>query len=160
MALVEYVTLSSPWILFYGEIEALFSGDPTVKTVYDEDTQTIKLFVEDDEKADALAQLLPTERTFGNVTVKVAVIPANLESASKLPLFRKAFKDNPALAFIQEGSGDIFDLNYVVFKREVVQYRSDDIGDLNGLKSTLYQDIAKDIFADVPGIFFCTETAE
>lgn len=116
--------------------------------------------MEGEEKADALAQLLPTVRTFGDVVVKVAVIPANLKGPSKLQLFQKAFEGNPALAFIQGGSSGVFDLNYVVFKSKVVQFKSDDVGDVNGLTSTLYQNIAKDLFEDVPGIFFCTEIAE
>lgn len=155
----EKVNLSSPWILFFREIEALFKEDPAVKVDYDEDTKNIKLYVEGAEKADALAQLLPAERTFGNVTVKVAVIPANLGEPSKLQLFQKAFEGNPALAYIHK-SGGIFDFDYVVFKAKVVQYESDNTGDVNGMTSTLYQDIAKDIFEDVPGIFFCTELAE
>ena len=156
----EKVNLSSPWILFFREIEALFKEDPAVKVDYDEDAKTIKLYVEGAEKADSLAQLLPAERTFGNVTVKVAVIPANLGEPSKLQLFQKAFEGNPALAFIQGGSRGVFDFNYVVFKSKVVQFKSDDIGDVNGMTSTLYQDIAKDVFEDAPGIYFCTEIAE
>ena len=156
----KFINLSAPWILFYREIEALFKEDPAVRVEYDEADQTIRLYVEGEEKADALAQLLPTVRTFGNVVVKVTVIPANLKSPSKLQLFQKAFEGNPALAFIQGGSSGVFDLNYVVFKSKVVQFKSDDIGDVNGLTSTLYQNIAKDLFEDVPGIYFCTEIAE
>jgi len=48
-------------------------------------------------------------------------------------------------------------VDYVVFRNEVVQFFNDEMGDPNGLKSTLYQDIAKDVFADKDGIFFCTE---
>lgn len=155
----ENVKLSSPWVLFYREIEALFKEDPAVKVEYDDETRTIKLFVEGAEKADALSQLLPTEKTFGNITVKVSVVPANLGTPSKLQLFQKAFESNPALAYIHESEG-IFDFNYVVFKAKVVQYKSDNAGDVNKLTSTLYQDIAKDVFEDMPGIFFCTEIAE
>lgn len=156
----KFINLSAPWVLFYREIEALFKEDPAVKVEYDEANQTIRLYVEGEEKADALAQLLPTVRTFGDVVVKVAVIPANLKGPSKLQLFQKAFEGNPALAFIQGCSSGVFDLNYVVFKSKVVQFKSDDIGDVNGLTSTLYQNIAKDLFEDVRGIFFCTEIAE
>ena len=153
--IMENAKLAPPWIVFYEEIKALFREDPAVKVDYDEDTKAIRLYVEGAEKADALAQLLPTEKVFGNITVKVSVIPANLKSPSRLQLFQKAFEGNPAFAYIHESSG-VFDFNYVVFKAKVVQYESDNTGDLNGLTSTLYQDIAKDLF-DVPGVFFCTE---
>ena len=155
----DKIKLSSPWVRFYREIEALFKEDPEVEVRYVEEAQIIKLYVEGEEKAEAIAQLLLPQRTFGDVTVKVMVIPANLRASYMLDMFQKAFEGNPALTAIHP-SGGIFDFNYVVFKAKVVQFRSDDIGDMNGLTSTLYQDIAKDIFVDHPGIFFCTEPVE
>ena len=149
--------VSSPWVLFFRKIEALFAEDPSVRVKYNAGTQTIQLYVTGPEKADAVTQLLPTERTFGNVTVKVEVIPSNLSEPSKLTLFKKAFDGNPALAYIKADGDSFFDLNYVVFRSKVVQYRSDNIGDVNGLTSTLYQDIAREVFEDANGIFFCTE---
>ena len=152
-------SLSSPWVIFYREIEALFKDDPAISVDYDEDTKTIKLYVEGAEKADALAQLLPTERKFGNITVKIDVIPSNLGEPSKLQLFQKAFDGNPALSYIHESVG-VFDFDYVVFKAKVVQYLSDNTGDVNRLTSTLYQDIAKDVFEDTQGVFFCADIAD
>lgn len=52
---------------------------------------------------------------------------------------------------------------YVVFKNCVVQFFNDNLNDPHGIVSTLYQDIAAEIFADMPfpqdgGICFCTDT--
>ena len=49
-------------------------------------------------------------------------------------------------------------MTYVVFVKEVVQYFNDDLGDANGVCSTLYQDIAKRLFTSTEGVFFCTNT--
>ena len=49
-------------------------------------------------------------------------------------------------------------MTYVVFKKEVVQYFNDSLGDIHGVCSTLMQDIAKDIFEDTEGVYFCTDT--
>lgn len=48
---------------------------------------------------------------------------------------------------------------YVVFEKEVVQYWNDNLADYNGLTSTLYQDLAKEIFEDanLDGVYFCTD---
>ena len=54
------VKLSSPWINFYREIQALFKDDHDIKIDYNDEEKVIKLFVEGDEKADALMRLLPT----------------------------------------------------------------------------------------------------
>lgn len=49
-------------------------------------------------------------------------------------------------------------MTFIVFQNKVVQYWNDDLGDINGNCSTLYQTVAKDVFGDVEGIFFCTDT--
>jgi hypothetical protein len=53
-------------------------------------------------------------------------------------------------------------LTYVVFKNRVVQFFNDNLNDPHGVISTLYQDIADEIFADMPyqahgGIAYCTD---
>ena len=54
--------LSSPWMIYYREVEALFQMDPGVRVIFDDDNRELKLYVEDGEKAYALSQLLPTEK--------------------------------------------------------------------------------------------------
>ena len=51
-------------------------------------------------------------------------------------------------------------ITYVVFVNEVVQYFNDDLGDVYGQCSTLYQEIAKDVFGETEGVFFCTDVEE
>lgn len=150
--------LAAPWISFYREIEAMFKEDEQVHPVYDEENNVVKLYVEDQEKAEALEKILPDHRTFGNVTVTVAVIPANKLTEVRDTWFRKAFEGNPAVSYITTIE-DVFNnpITYVVFKNKVVQYYNDDLGDVHGNRSTLYQEIAKEIFEDHEGIFFCTD---
>ena len=150
--------LSSPWMTYYHELEALFKEDPAIKLEYNEDDNIIKLYVEGDEKADALTQILPSEKVFGSVVVKIMVIPANKLTNSKILLFQKAFEGNPVVTAIETYTLFNNPVTYVVFKNKVVQFFNDNLGDINGNKSTLYQDIANEIFEDHTGIFFCTES--
>lgn len=150
------MNLATPWTTFFRKIEALFKDDPEVNVVYDAESRAVKLFVDNAEKADALMKLLPGEKVFGNVTMTIEVIPANEVAESKASLFQKAFEGNPAFSFVKNVEG-IFSMSYVVFKKKVVQFFNDDLGDLNGLCSTLYQDIAKDVFKEQNGIYFCTD---
>ena len=155
------LTLSSPWILYYHELTAFFSEDPNVSVAFDETNFVIKLFVCGEEKADALAQLLPTEKQFGNVTVKIQVIPANKLGVSKLELFRKALEGNAAVSYMQTIEGLYSnELNFIVFANKVVQYFTDDLGDINHVRSTLYQDMAKELFGEHESIFYCTDKPE
>ena len=159
------LNLSAPWYLFYREIEEMFKNDPEVRVIFDEDNMNIKLYVKDANKADALEQLMIKEKNLGTVTITVSVIPANNAPKTEIPefsdtedLYERALYDNPALSYVTAVYG-IYNnpITYVVFANEVVQYWADNLGDANGLISTLYQEIAKDIFVSRNGANFCTD---
>lgn len=155
------IKLSPPWMTFYREMEALFGGDPEIHVEYDEGADAVKMYVDSTEKAEALSKILPRKKVFGNVTVTIEVIPANEPNKNVADLFRQAFDGNPALSYIETIRGPFANpLDYVVFRNKVVQFFNDDIGDINGMKSTLYQEIAREVFEGVSGIFFCTDTEE
>ena len=152
------VKLAAPWVTYFRKIEALFGADPDVDVRLDEEKKVITLYVSGEDKADAIAQLLPFQKEFGNVTVQINVVPANREEYQTIDLINLAFKGNPNLSYIETVDG-IFSnkINYVVFKNEVVQYFNDNLNDIHGLTSTLYQDIAKDIFGTNKDVCFCTD---
>ena len=120
------------------------------------------------EKAEALTQILPCEKYFGTIHLTITVIPSNKalyrrkevqnEKMTLGDLFYTVFDDNPIVSYIHSVKG-IFssDMTYIVFTNQVVQYFNDNLGDINGLCSTLYQEIAKEIFEEKEGIFFCTD---
>ena len=156
----------SPWYELYNEVTAMFKEDKDIKIIFDDsEEKRIKLYVADDNKAAALEKLLKHEYKFGNVVAHVDVVPANahpygiivddiMESAE---LYEYAFKDNPVLQTIGVVRGVLgMDIVYVVFAKEVVQYFNDDLSDAYGQRSTLYQEIAKDLFVEEAGLFFCT----
>lgn len=153
--------LQSPWIQFYDEIEVFFKEDPEVLVIYDEDEYEIRLYVDDPQKAEALTNVLPSEKQYGNITLKVTVIPSNDTAVGDIPIIKsdilQALSGNPIVEDFKVVTG-IFanDIVYVVFRKEVVQYFNDNLGDANGNCSTLYQDIAKRIFNEIPGVYFCT----
>ena len=157
---MEKLNLSSPWMTFVHEIEALFGQDPDIQVMYDDEENAVKLYVDNSRKADALTKLLPVEKEFGNVTLKISVIPANVENEDTLSLMAKAFEGNPVVTDIQTVDAIIGTFKYVIFKKEVVQFFNDQLDDIHGNKSTLYHEIAKNIFTDLPGIHFCTESEE
>lgn len=153
----------SPWVVFYREVDAMFKNDPEVHVIYDEDDQVISLFVDNSSKADALSQILPTEKEFGNVVVRIEVVPANKRfTSSKANLFSRALGGNGALWTVVDTSSipNFLSITYVVFRKEVVQYFTDNLGDYHGITSTLYQEIAKDIFVNTEGVYFCTDVHE
>ena len=153
------ISLSPPWIIYYKEVDVFFKKDPEVRVVFDEDNLVIRLYVENGAKATALSKLLPTEKEFGGTVLKIEIIPANTSLTSN-PVFhviQAAFMNNPIVSDIKVIPGIFaYDLNYVLFERTVVQYFTDNLGDYNGYCSTLYENIARDIFEDMSGVFYCT----
>lgn len=152
--------LVAPWVEYYKKLDTFFKYDDDVNVVYDYDEQVIHIYVEANEKANALAMLLPTEKVFGNVVVKISVAPANEDKYDlSEDVFAAALGGNEALAYIQTVTG-VFDITYVVFVPEVVQYYTDNLGDINGFRTTLYQELAKELFGDselARGVYFCTD---
>ncbi|MBQ6359565.1 MAG: hypothetical protein IJJ25_00240 [Lachnospiraceae bacterium] len=155
---MEKIKLSPPWLTLYHEIDCLFRDDSEVNVSYDEETYEIKLYVDNNAKAQALTALLPNEKVFGNISVKITVVPANQNNLTKADLFQEAFSGNPAFSYAKAVDSIMApNFTYVVFAKKVVQFYNDNIGDIHGLESTLFQTIAKDVFKDDAQIKFCTD---
>ena len=158
---MEKTRMSAPWVEYYNKVKALLGDDPDIVVEYDEDARKIKVFVNGTEKADALAQLLPAEKEFGNIKVTTAVIPANTQTYDKADLLKYALAGNPNFAYMQSVDGILSNrISYVVFKKKVAQYWNDNLGDINGNVSTLYQELAKEIFGAGDGILYCTDNED
>lgn len=149
------VSMSPPWHTYYHELEALFGQDPDVALDFNEDDLVIRLYAFKEEKAYALSQLLPAVKEFGGISVRVRVVPANDKYESDYELLLKAFKDNPV--FVTGIKEEMTNMNYILFKKEVVQFFNDQFDDPRGYRSTLYKTIADDVFACVNDVFFSTD---
>ena len=159
------VGLSGPWYSFYREVNELFKNDKQVHVVLDDEHFELNIYVENANKAAALEYLLGSERVYGELTLYIKVIPANnltkshrVRNNMDLPsLYRDAFNGNTIVELIEDVSTLYSnDMCFIVFRKEVVQYFTDDLGDYYGQRSTLWQDIANDVFEQKNGIFFCT----
>ena len=151
--------ISAPWVIYCREIESLFKEDPDISVFCDEFAKKVTICVQNSGKADAIRKLLPEEKRFGSVTLKICV-ESSCKEESRLDIFKKAFEGNPIYnGVITIGGEDspMPKINYVVFNREVVQYFADNFHDPNGLVTTIYQDIANDVFGESAGVYFCTD---
>ena len=156
------LNMSAPWYVYYNELCALFKEDKEVHIVYDEMDQIINIYVENQAKADAMDEVIPKVMTFGNVDLEINIVPANKLCArkSKGNLFEDLFFDNPICTDVVTVEGIFTNpITYVIFRKEVVQYYNDDLGDAHGVCSTLYQDIAKRVLKDQDSVYYCTDTS-
>lgn len=160
--------ISPPWVTYINKLAALFDGDPHIAFNVDwsKPSVTISLSKKEGEKAAALSWLLPYEKQFGNVYLKIDVeceAMSNRAFTSAKELFETAFKGNPCFAYCVVPGSEYWAVpfTYVVFKKEVVQFFNDNLNDPHGITSTLYQTIAEEVFeypdaVFVGGISYCT----
>ena len=151
--------ISPPWVQYVNALKAMFGQDPEIRIEFHDETDSkyVKLYVDNQRKADALGKLLPLEMNFGGVDLGIIVVASNL-AISAAQLYKDAFKNNPVMVDINVVNGVFKNpLTYVVFKKEVVQYYNDDLSDEHGNRSTLYQELAKELFRMKDGVNFCTD---
>jgi hypothetical protein len=152
------LTVSAPWYIHYRKLQAMFREDPQVTVKFDQDNYEVKLYVDDADKAEALGKILRNSIDYGTITLKVTVIPPNYTNINIRNLYEKALEGNGAVHdyFTNPNLGK----HYVIFKNEVIQYFSDDLSKANSVTSTLYENIAEDIFIDRAEMGYSTELGE
>ena len=149
----------SPWVIYAQQVNAIFGADPAIKIEFDDELKKLKLYVDGQEKADAIGKLLPVQKQFGNITLDIEVIPSNRDR-NTVDIFNDAFKGNPVFSYaMKPGNPGMFqDTNFVVFKNFVTQYKSDNLFDINGVTSCLLQDIVGEVFDELDDdVRYCTD---
>ena len=156
--------LAPPWITYLNKLEALFDGDPQIAFNWDADNYSVTLACNNGDKCAALAKVLPESVAFGNIKLDINIDGpmSNRAFVNNVELFETLFKGNPAFAYAVAPAMDGYyyiDFTYVVFKNCVVQFFNDNLDDAHGLLSTLYQNIAAELFEDAGliGVHYCTD---
>lgn len=152
--------ISPPWVTYWRKLVALFDGDDDVSVEYgnDKDETIVSIYVNGEQKSEAIRKILPESVQFGNVVLDINVIPNNTDVNSLINDFKIAFAGNKNVTdIITLPPGGTFPMSYVIFKKEVVQFFNDDLTDIYGNETTLNEEIAREVFGDVSGISFCTD---
>lgn len=160
--------LSPPWITYINKVQAMFDGDPQIACNIQTHSAnpSITLACNNGDKVTAIKKLLPTSVDFGNIKLKINIDgpESNLAFTSTKQVFEIAFKGNPAFSYCVAPAEEGYwyaDFTYVVFKNCVVQFFNDNLNDAHGIVSTLYQDIAAELFKEFTpisgGVGYCTD---
>lgn len=166
------VALQSPWVTIYNKCKAMFEKDNEliIGSLQEpvDGLASFEIVSSNAEKIIALQSLINTSFFLGNIklVIKLGVINGD----SKEYLEKKAVNDKIDVDTIETAfdGNDVLDnvrevkfpggypAIYVLFAKEVVQFYNDDITDLYGNFNGLYEDIARDIFLPLEGVFYCT----
>ena len=154
------VKLSAPWETYTRKLRALFSTDDEIEVLDVDSDYRLVIIAKNHRKFDALCQLLPPTKTFGNVTISICIEDQDEnENANYSQLIEDLFKDNTHFKEVKkviDATGTEHD--FVMFYPEVLQFFNDNMFDYNGFWSGLAQDIARDVFDEAAsnGVHFCT----
>ena len=163
--------LSPPWVTYINKLQAIFDPDPMIAFNVNFNGETGPSVViavgGNSDKATAIQKLLPTEKKYGNITLKITVEGkfSNKAFTTAKELFEAAFEKNPVFAYAVAPAAEGYwypNITYVVFKNCVVQFFNDNLNDCHGLLSTLYETIADEVFnefvSDFTGGTVCFNT--
>lgn len=157
------VKLSSPLVIFFKQLCKLFMHDPDINIQWEDtegkdyENRAIEILVDSEDKYNALTQLMPPKKEFGNVKVQIRVVPSNKEK-TELELFEILFKNNPVFCETIERTlpaGDV--IGHLMFRPKVAQYYADNITDPYGNNNELYADIAREVFGERDGLYYNTD---
>lgn len=151
--------ISAPWYTFVRELTAMFGRDQDVGILYDDENQVLTIEVTKYEKAEALKKLLPKSKSWGNVNLQI-VIKYDPHVSTIEDTIKQVFENNPAFKYVFTFQTDTNPITYVIFDKKVVQYWNDDMHDPHGVTSSLYENIARDVFDDKNGLIFSTDSDE
>lgn len=174
IAFREITEAKPPWYSLRFEIEKFFEGDPdiTVDDLIDEteDIRTIFIRVHSYQKYLAMKKLITEEYPMGNIMVKIDiqcdVNENDQQKDSKITIdtFDTLFTNNKFYDKTEEKElpwpwkGTKF---FVVMKKEIVQFPTDDISDLWGNDNMTAEDVFRDILnPDISNICVCTAVTE
>lgn len=139
--------ISSPWVNMANLINGFFADDPEVTVEYDEDAVAVVLRVGNPFKADALTQVLPESYDFGNVKLKVKVVPEN-DDVTYAQLLGMALNGNPVAVEVGNVDASGMSYPYVMFSPRVIQYWNDELCHPCGIRTVLLEQAAREIFPD------------
>lgn len=152
--------LSPPWDAYWRELNGLFMNDPqiTVKPIEKADGgYSIKIYVDDQAKYEALATILKSEKKFGNVTLEIQIIPADTTLKAPeitpsveeyLKYFETAFKDTGRVVGTQvvvTPTGT--KIGYVITEAGIYQFFNDDLTTLYGWTTLTIEQLFRDVFS-------------
>jgi hypothetical protein len=151
--------MMSPWDEYVQAARALFEDDPDV--VVDDAVETesgdyrVIVRVHGDDKAESISELMPTELTYGNVTLYVDVVPDNECELTVTDHLRRAFAGNPLFVDVMELSPTLVSVGatYALFMPECVQYYSDDLGSPYGATTLAVEEVARKVLSLPDGVF-------
>lgn len=157
----EQVKLSAPWETIQHMVAALLAPDTEVEVTELSETSkgvySFDVISKNGKKIAALEKVIKNTFNVGNVTVNVNFIHEREEDEVTAQDFLDAFEGNSNFVTVADASKGLFNISYVIFAKEILQFFNDDLSDINGNMSIIVADAAKNVCNITDGMSFCTD---
>ena len=151
--------MMTPWDEYVQAAKSLFEDDPDVvvddATLLESGDYKVVVRVHGDDKAESISELMPTELTYGNVTLYIDVVPDNEAELTVADHIRRAFAGNPLYIDVVEPTTSLttFGAVYVLFMPSCVQYYSDNLGSPYGATTCTVEEVVRKVLSLPDGVF-------
>ncbi|MBR6289399.1 MAG: hypothetical protein IKR19_08690 [Acholeplasmatales bacterium] len=167
------VSLVAPWVDHYKQVYELLRRDPELKVSkgleeVTTDCYNFYIISKNAEKLNALRKVLRTNITFNNIILRMTFLNADLDEfavkndeGEVVPTeedWNTAFNGNPLFMGVQSNG---FGWKFAVFAHEIIDYQSDNLGDIAKYSHKLPAEIVQNVcrFSDSGfDVMACTYT--
>lgn len=155
------LNIEAPWFTYFKEIYNLFEKDPELTvdselTEKDDGNYEFMIASKNGDKLNAIERLLGYGRVFGAIKVFIKYGYENVKDEDWAEVYRKAFEGNPYFQEVAEYQLPMFGTStYAIFKKDIITFYNDNLGDYHGNDHYIVADLVKDIITD-QNIYICT----
>lgn len=159
----ETVKMSPPWDGYMNMLASFFRGDDRIRVGCGTDKRVGTVAVFDSKMYAALEQVLKTRVRFGNVVLRINIVPADGLKAFKgemtdLEALRCVLSKNPAFAKFVSRKTELGNFVYCMFKPVVLMWHNDNPASPYKQTASVYETAALEVFKSAKiGISYATE---
>lgn len=143
----------------YYRLRALLAADPDITMEYDHKSTTVNIIVADDDRAEALSEMIPSEYDFGDGEVlHVLINGMTFEHSRELDeeTVNLALGQNPYFAGLKSFDFPMGARDFLMFKNTTIPFKADNFGNPEGYYVKTPEELAVSVF-DLPGLFITTK---
>lgn len=160
--------MSPPWDGYMNMLASFFKGDTRVRVGSCDGRRVGTIEVFDGDMYQALEQVLNKKLRFGNVVLRIDIVPANClrgkgdvlnikeRDYTDLAALKVVLSKNPAFAKIISRKTELGNFVFCMFKPVVLMWYNDNLGSPYKQTTSVYEDAALHVFKDC-GVSFATE---
>lgn len=145
------LSISAPWVTYHKQVYNLFKDDVEIDvddTLSETESGNYEFTIssKNGDKLYAIERLLGYGTSFGNVKVNIKYGYENMEEVDWPSIWERAFSGNPLFQEVIRYDTPVLGKGgYAVFKKEIMSFYDDNLGDYCGNSHFIVADVVRDL---------------